>query len=148
MTADELEAGPAHPDPNTLSTLTEGVPLRDELLKRWASVLLAQYGDETATYIQERRRARAAQGDPVGVDEWTDVGAIVCGLMGLNALPGDESVPTNRAGDAQAEAPASASDEWTDAPIWSEWTFWVILGALAVGMIMLVQLVRHIWAAL
>lgn len=148
MTADELQAGAEHPDPNTPSTQADDVPLREELLRRWASVLLAQYGDETAAYIQERRRARAAQGDPVGVDEWTDVGAIVCDMMGLNALPGDESILTNRAGDGEANVPASADDGWADTPIWSEWTFWVILGALAAGVFMLVQLIRHIWVAL
>jgi len=148
MTVDEPQAGAADPDPDTLSTPTDDMPLREALLRRWASVLLAQYGDETAAYIEERRRARAVQGDPVGVDEWADVGAIVCGLMELNALPAAESALTSRAEDGEAEAPASTNDEWTDTPIWSEWTFWVILAALAAGMLMLVQLVRHIWATL
>jgi hypothetical protein len=148
MRSNEVGAGAPRMDPNTLPPMAEGVPMRDELLRRWAHVLLAQHGDGAARYVQERRRARAVQGDRVGVDDWTDVGAIICELMGLDRLPGDDSYLRTATYVLPPDVRAGLDDDDGPSSPWSEWTFWLILSVLMAGVVVLLLVARNIWTAL
>ncbi len=144
MTSGEIGKGAARIGPSDLAEMPVGAPMRDELLKRWAYVLLEQHGAETAAYIQERRQARALQADPMGVGDWTDVGAIVCELMGLETLPGDGSDMAAVGRSPTADAPLPVIDDDRMPPASREWALWLILFVLAGGILMLLLVVRHI----
>jgi len=148
MMPDEFGPGSPRTGFHDLPPMADDAPIRDELLRRWAHVLLAQHGDGAALYVQERRRARAAQGDCIGVEEWSDVGAIICELTGIDGLPGDESYLTIASYSWTPDSRAGVEEDDEPSPPWREWAFWVILCALAAGGLMLLLMARSIWTAL
>lgn len=112
-----------------------GASTRDELLRRWAHVLLDQYGAEVFRHVEERGRACALRGDRAGVAEWSDVGGIIGELAKARRLAGEGP-------HARAARDHAFRDDTP--PVSREWAFWAILSVLAGAMLTMILLLRHI----